>query len=456
MATYGFNNLVEYNSEEGDPTILRAGDIITYHASSSNAIAPDIILQIKDTNETIFYEDTFVTGSNINQVSIPNYLFVSSTVLSPIIFITIDNISKICWFIFDNHILIDDFRAHRVNEEKIATSNGNYLFIDHFKCTFNNGYIPSDYNPDSAEEPPSVGMKVTKLHILELEPIIEGEEDEAEPVQYIEDFNIIVSDEGYQDSIQGELLFPTAVNFPKNAVYWTFSFLITLYYNNYSMAGETTLINKKVKVLDSLIPFQIIGETQINDNLTVYGGIAIGKTSDIKTIGQPAFECGYPAYFNGIKFGYYEGDIYELPLLCQVPGILTGGRTVIRFDLNLGQPIFANNVELYSADSTLVIRGVNGYLTDFDYDTYGGKIGSNKFITSINIKDKKTGIITFEIRKSNKGEFSTNLNNTPLMITSGYKEGFILKTANNPTGTGIVNNGVYYTFFKPLSIKFLK
>lgn len=157
------------------------------------------------------------------------------------------------------------------------------------------------------------------------------------------------------------------------------------------------------------VPLQLVGKTICNDNSIVYGGIAIGQNPTINEIGQPAFECGYPAYFNGMKYGYYSNDIFEInDSAVTFSGFLTSSKQQLSITFYVGQPIFANDFDI---EGDFIAFANKAYLTGATYDAPTIISASNTDIKKV-ISNKKAGIVTITITKNNWGDH----NNHPIAI----------------------------------------
>ena len=157
------------------------------------------------------------------------------------------------------------------------------------------------------------------------------------------------------------------------------------YFNTYKRQINPIIISP----FSGYSPLQLVGKTLLPNGTEVYGGVAIGQNPTIEQIGEAAFECGYPAYFNGIKYGYYIGDTITFDnLLYSISGFASGDKKVVNITFHLGQPIFANGFNITGQVSLLVDNAI----VNLDLTT--------GFTITNFIINKKAGIITTSISRS--------------------------------------------------------
>lgn len=170
----------------------------------------------------------------------------------------------------------------------------------------------------------------------------------------------------------------------------------------------------------SFTSLQLVGKTLLSNGDIVYGGIAIGQNPTINTIGEPAFECGYPTYLNnglninGMRYGYYPGDEYEVYPSQSVYGYVGAKSTDLAVTFNLGQPIFANDFDITGNFVGRAYRELSGAKLASPYN-----IDSETTTINKQIVNQKAGIIVVIFTKK-KGDWgSSDQNNRAAVITSG-------------------------------------
>lgn len=165
-----------------------------------------------------------------------------------------------------------------------------------------------------------------------------------------------------------------------------------------------------VQTYDTL---SLVGRTQLNNGKYVYGGVAMGQAPTISQIGEAAFECGYPAYFQGIRYGYYAGDTITIDSNNLIAGFITSSSSEMKFSLFIGQPIYAQSVQL---SGNMVVRSDGGYIKNYSWDAPHICDGTEQIV----ITDRKCGLINIIISGTTfKNGSSTAGNNKPLTLSGG-------------------------------------
>ena len=241
-----------------------------------------------------------------------------------------------------------------------------------------------------------------------------------------EDINQFFSTTGYSDS-NGYYLFEDLndADFFKDTSF-SYSFQCKFYYKTIAAGDESEwvqiieeFLTQPFSLTNSHSSLQLVGETLLLTGEQIYGGIAIGTDPTIYDIGEPALECGYPAYFNNnvyfknISFGFSSGETMELAGMF-IPGAISNGSKTIGFTINLGQPIFANTATI---TGSACVRTVNGYING--YTVSSPHIFNNYELTIVN---RKCGILQLVITKSTSFKRSTDAstaitNNTPIILS---------------------------------------
>lgn len=233
-----------------------------------------------------------------------------------------------------------------------------------------------------------------------------------------EDINQFFSTAGYSDS-NGYYLFEDLNNadFFKDTSF-SYSFQCKFYYKTIAAGDESEwvqiieeFLTQPFSLTNSHSSLQLVGETLLLTGEQVYGGIAIGTDPTIYEIGEPALECGYPAYFNNnvyfknISFGFSSGETVELAGMF-IPGAISNGSKTIAFTINLGQPIFANTATI---TGSACVRTVDGYISG--YSVSSPHIFENYELTIIN---RKCGILQLAVTKNTSFNVT---NNTPIILS---------------------------------------
>lgn len=253
----------------------------------------------------------------------------------------------------------------------------------------------------------------------------EEEKPDAVEVEFNE-INQFFSGNGYTDDDNDNYLFGELndADFFKNTDF-SYSFQCKFTYMTLAPGEDSwthvaaEFITAPFELTKSHSTLQLVGETSLSSGDKVYGGVAIGTDPTITTIGAPALECGYPAYFNSnvffesIEFGFHANESVELAGIV-LPGIISNSSKTIVFTINLGQPIFANAATL---TGQVTLRSINGYVAN--YTASSPHVFNNQELQIVN---KKCGILQLKIGQSTSfkrdSDTSTAIsNNTPIMLS---------------------------------------
>lgn len=196
----------------------------------------------------------------------------------------------------------------------------------------------------------------------------------------------------------------------------TYTFSVDFVYSTIDascLAATGTIQLSNLTLVQTYDTLSLVGRTQLNNGKYIYGGVAMGQAPTISQIGEAAFECGYPAYFQGIRYGYYAGDTIEIDSNNLIAGFITSSSSEMKFSLFIGQPIYAQSVQV---SGNIVIRSDGGYIKNYSWDAPHICDGTEQ----IAIIDRKCGLINIIISGTTfKNGSSTAGNNKPLTLSGG-------------------------------------
>ena len=281
--------------------------------------------------------------------------------------ITINNIyaPPVIYNIIENNL-------EKCNENYNFTTDGNYIYVSNLKLSLQSGVI---------EQYGALRIKNTNIELLSQN-----------------NSNTIMKKifgSGYSDSSTSHL-FPINNNIhnyiENNKITLQFEYKPKLFTDN----ADFSTFSVDLSIANSYQVLTLIGETTITrlgQNKTVYGGIAIGQDSTIQEKGEPIFECKYPAYFNGIRFGYYPGnEILSFYSDVTFSGVNNGNK--INFSIFLGQPIYATDVEL---SGNIKIYGI---LNEDPYEYHTVYNNNGQYITSSTMSNRGYYQSTYSVSAS--------------------------------------------------------
>lgn len=113
---------------------------------------------------------------------------------------------------------------------------------------------------------------------------------------------------------------------------------------------------------------------------------------------------------NGKKFGWHPGDSITFPGVICFPGYITSSNASVRFNVNVGGPIFASGV---SFSGGVLIRTIKGYINSSSAVI---NVGASGYSWSNYGLDKAGGNICVMLTKSSA--FTNTTNNTPIIAQS--------------------------------------
>lgn len=243
-----------------------------------------------------------------------------------------------------------------------------------------------------------------------------------------DEINQFFSTAGYSDN-NGYYLFEDLndANFFKDTEF-SYQFQCKFYYKTIAAGEEAEWIEvieefltEPFSLTNSHSTLQLVGETLLLSGEQIYGGIAIGTDPTIYEIGEPALECGYPAYFNNtiytesISYGFHRGEQINL-IGMTFAGFITSSSKHIQFTIFLGQPIFATAAKL---SGLATVRTINGYINGY---TASSPHKFNNY--ELTILNNKCGILQLIVtnssgfKRATSGSTSTDItNNTPIILS---------------------------------------
>ncbi len=281
-------------------------------------------------------------------------------------------------------------------------------------------------NKEYADDPNGTYIKIQSLAI----EIVSGIIDKDKDIKIKYDNNItesisdvterILSSDGYSDTDSFQLLSQLNESevFKDNKENYQINIIFqrkVLTADSGSFGSKYQQYEVLISLVDSVIPLQLIGKTTLSSG-NVYGGVTIGTIpKKISEIGEPTFECGYRAYFNGTCYGYYSGDTIEIKSeWYSMQGYLTSSNKHLFITIPIGQPIFADS---FTISGHITARSNDNYLTNMKYtnpfDLSSPPDATYKVQTQI--IEKRAGIlgVFIERTKSNGGT-----NNHPVVINA--------------------------------------
>lgn len=281
-------------------------------------------------------------------------------------------------------------------------------------------------NKEYADDPNGTYIKIQSLAIEIVSGIID--EDKDIKIKYDNNFTEpisgvtkdILSSNGYSDTDSLQLLsqLNESETFKDNKEDYSINIVFqkkVLTANSEGFGSEDQQYEVVISLVDSVIPLQLIGKTTLSSG-NVYGGVTIGTMpKKISEIGEPTFECGYRAYFNGTSYGYYPGDTIEIKSeWYSMQGYLTSSNKNLFITIPIGQPIFADS---FTISGHITARSNDNYLTNMKYtkpfDLSNPPDATYKVQTQI--IEKRAGIlgVFIERTKSNGGT-----NNHPVVLNA--------------------------------------
>lgn len=285
----------------------------------------------------------------------------------------------------------------RVNKEYADDPNGTYIKIQSLAIEIVSGIIDKDKNIQ-----------------------IEYDNNITEPISGV--IENILGSNGYSDTDSFQLLSQLNKNevFKDNKKNYQIKIIFqkkVLTTDGENFGSKYQQYEVVVSLVNSVIPLQLIGKTTLSEQGgNVYGGVTIGTIpKKISEIGEPTFECGYRAYFNGTSYGYYPGDTIEIKSeWYSMQGYLTSSNKSLFITIPIGQPIFADS---FTISGHITARSNDNYLTNMKYtkpfDLSNPPDATYKVQTQI--IEKRAGIlgIFIERTKSNGGT-----NNHPVVLNA--------------------------------------
>lgn len=281
-------------------------------------------------------------------------------------------------------------------------------------------------NKEYADDPNGTYIKIQSLAIEIVSGIIDKDKDIK--IKYDNNFTEpisgvtkdILSSNGYSDTDSLQLLsqLNESETFKDNKEDYSIKIVFqkkVLTANNEGFGSEDQQYEVVISLVNSVIPLQLIGKTTLSSG-NIYGGVTIGTMpKKISKIGEPTFECGYRAYFNGTSYGYYPGDTIEIKSeWYSMQGYLTSSNKNLFITIPIGQPIFADS---FTISGHITARSNDNYLTNMKYtkpfDLSNPPDTTYKVQTQI--IEKRAGIlgVFIERTKSNGGT-----NNHPVVLNA--------------------------------------
>lgn len=280
-------------------------------------------------------------------------------------------------------------------------------------------------NKEYADDPNGTYIKIQSLAIEIVSGIID--EDKDIKIKYDNNFTEpisgvtkdILSSNGYSDTDSFQLLsqLNESETFKDNKEDYSINIVFqkkVLTANSEGFGSEDQQYEVVISLVDSVIPLQLIGKTTLSSG-NIYGGVTIGTMpKKISEIGEPTFECGYRAYFNGTSYGYYPGDTIEIKSQWySMQGYLTSSNKNLFITIPIGQPIFADS---FTISGHITARSNDSYLTNMKYTKpFDLSNPPATYKVQTQIIEKRAGIlgVFIERTKSNGGT-----NNHPVVLNA--------------------------------------
>ena len=300
----------------------------------------------------------------------------------------------------------DAIRIERCNSNYEDNPYGEYLKIKKIKFSLPAGNI-SDITKIEIQINKSVQNSETKI------------------IDITSHIGSLFSENGYLDNSSHIFSSLNDTGFFKETKFtYSFDFIFTYTIIGVSSGEPYAQVIKKYPISNigleqSFTSLQLVGKTKLTNGDIIYGGITIGQNPTIKTIGEPAFECGYPAYFNNaiyinnIKYGYYSGDTYEVYPGESIPGYITKDYKDLVVTFNLGQPIFAIDFDMSGNFIGRAYRELTSATVKSPLSVTDTSINVTKQIVN-----QKSGVIVVKFTKIS-GNWGSDQYNRAAVITSG-------------------------------------